>query len=419
MGVKILKVSGKGLATELGILPGDEIVSINGKQLQDYFDLSFWISDYRGKIVWKSQAGKKSADLGGYTPKIFGAVIEPFRYKRCANKCVFCFVDQNPKNSRKSLKFKDDDYRLSFLSGAYITGTNLTEKEIMKITELKLSPIYISVHATDPLERGRLFGLERGAPIVPLLKKLVGSGIKVHTQIVIVPGMNDGNVLEKTLEDLVKLKAASVALVPVGLTKYRKGLTPLREMTKEESQEVIGLTLSATFRKKRDLTPLYPTDQMFLKANVEIPGRSYYTNFPQLENGVGGLRLFIDRAKKTSELKIKRPLFILTGIAMAPYVQGLANKIFCGKNCAEVVPVKNRFYGGNVDTAALLSGRDLKKALENLEEGIIGIPARTLNHEGLFVDGLKITDIEISTGRKVFVCPENPRSFFNKLDKSL
>ncbi|MBN2363934.1 DUF512 domain-containing protein [candidate division WOR-3 bacterium] len=417
MPVKVVKIHKKGLFRDLGIRTGDEIISVNGNEISDYFDLSFWSSSYKGKIIWKNEGVRRIADLSEFKQTHLGVDIEPFKYKMCANRCAFCFVDQNPKNSRVTLNFKDDDYRLSFLGGAYITGTNLTESEIIKITKMRLSPIYISVHASDAEIRGKMFGRDRPAPVMPLLKRLVNSGIAVHTQVVVVPGINDGKILEKTLSDLTGLKVRSVALVPVGLTKHRKNLAPLKEVSAEAARGIINLASSSTVQKLKFSTPVYCTDQMFLTAKLDVPERCYYGDYPQLENGVGGIRLFLESIKKIGKIKINFPLFIMTGEAMHPFVQRLADKISTGRLKAMAVPVANAYFGKKVNTAGLISGNDFLKAAAKLDDGLITLPCRSINHDGYFIDDLKPVDITSATGRNVLICPEKPGIFFNKLDK--
>lgn len=417
MPVKAVKIHKNGLFRNLGIRAGDDIISVNGNDINDYFDLSFWSSAFKGKIVWMNEGVRRIADLREFNQTHLGVDIEPFKYKMCANRCSFCFVDQNPKNSREALNFKDDDYRLSFLSGAYITGTNLTESEIIKITKMRLSPIYISVHASDAEIRGKMFGRNRPAPVMPLLKRLVNSGIAVHTQVVVVPGINDGKTLEKTLADLTGLKVKSVALVPVGLTKHRKNLVPLKEVGADAAREIITLASSREVQKKKSSSPVYCTDQMFLTAKLGVPESCYYGDYPQLENGVGGIRLFLESLKKKGKIKINFPLFIMTGEAMYPFVLRLADKISAGRLKVMAIPVANTYFGKKVNTAGLVSGNDFLKAAAKLDEGLIALPCRSINHDGYFIDDLKPGDISSATGKNVLICPEKPGIFFNKLDK--
>lgn len=417
MPVKILKIDKKGLGWVLGLKPGDMIISVDGKNIEDSLDLSFWTSSLSGEIVWETRGKIVRKKLEDFSPSRLGIELEPFAYKRCSNRCIFCFVDQNPVKARQTLNFKDDDYRLSFLRGAYITGTNLSEREIRKIILMRLSPLYISVHATDPDIRGKMFGLKKPAPVLPLIKKLSGSGIKVHTQIVVVPGVNDGDILQNTLTDLAKARAASTAVVPVGLTKQRKNLFPIRELSKAEALDVIERATFASSSGRGKDTPVYCTDQMFLTAGREIPQSSYYADYPQLENGVGGLRLFLDENKKAQKIKIGFPLFLLTGEAMFPFAQKLAEKISFGKSKPEVIPVVNSFFGKKVTTAGLLPGKDFIKISQRLEEGVLALPQRALNYQGRFIDDITPEEIALKTGRNVFVCSERPRQFLNKLDK--
>ncbi|MCL2002869.1 MAG: DUF512 domain-containing protein [Oscillospiraceae bacterium] len=321
--------------------------------------------------------------------------------RTCANHCVFCFIDQNPPGCRESLYVKDDDARHSFLYGNYITLTNLTERDITRICRMKLNPLGISVHTTDPVLRERMLRNKRAGECMGLMRRFAAAGVKMNVQIVLCPGMNDGPALEKTLYDLQTLDDAliSVSIVPVGLTKHRSGLKFLHPVTKEDA-------LAAIEAAERYLN-VWCSDEMLLKAEMPIPPASHYDDFPQLENGVGMLALFADEWAYAAgdALPSAAPCTVATGFAAAPLLSELLKDF----PSVTVVPVKNRFFGDSVDVAGLLTGGDLLHGLRGLDLGErVLIPSSMLRRgEDVFLDDMTVGELSEKLGVPVItVCPD-------------
>jgi len=419
MSVKVKFVREDTVSEKLGIKAEDVIISVQDEEIDDLLGLAYQTSDLDGEIIWISGKDEKKADLSDVEPGPFGVELYPLKIRRCNNRCIFCFVDQNPLNLRKTLYLKDDDYRLSFLDGAYITATNLNKRDIERILKMNLSPLYISVHSTDPEIRSILLGKKEPSPIIPFLKKITDAGIKLHSQIVIVPGVNDGLSLEKTIEDLLKLNILSISLVPVGITKYRENLYPLRSLFKEDAAGIVEMAFSKSQNifKKKSRNVLYPTDNMFLLADTEIPQSDYYDDFPQLENGVGGVRIFLDDLEKVRSVKKGNPIFLLTGISMLPFVEELAERLSSNQRSVRAVLVENKFLGKFIGTAGLLSGSDIIRTVACLDEGDIYIPERSLNKDRLFLDDISYNDLIKKTGRSFFLSPVSAVKLFEKIEK--
>lgn len=417
MPCKITKVYKESFAEYLGIVAGDILISINKKQINDFLDLTFWISDFIGFLIWESNGKKKKVLLDEFEPISLGIEIENFKLKKCNNNCIFCFVNQNVKNLRKTLYIKDDDYRTSFLNGAYITLTNLKTKEINKIKKMKISPLYISVHSTDPEIRAKLLGRTSTTPILNLLNDLKNSNIELHCQIVIVPGINDGKELEKTIVDLIKVQVSSLSIVPVGLTKHRKNLYRINQVSKDNAREIIELAkfYQKYLKKIYNKNIIYPTDNMFLLADLEIPSAEFYDDFCQLENGVGSIRLFVDEIEKVEKFVNKKKIFLVTGEAMYKYIYLFAD-LFNSKRekNTEVIKIKNEFLGKSVKTAGLLAGNDIKKNIKGLD-GLIFIPERSLNYNKKFIDNLDLKYLKKSFNIKI--APESPKKLWKIIKK--
>ena len=392
------------------VLPGDELLYVNRHEIRDVLDYKYWTYDKKlllefknaGKIRVRKEAGQ---DLG--------LNFETYLMDRptgCANRCVFCFVDQLPRGMRSTLYFKDDDARLSFLTGNYITCTNLTQRELQRICDLRVSPLNISVHATDPELRSRLLGNPRGREIMDVLRRFAAAGIYMDCQIVTVPGWNDGDALQRTMEDLASVypHVNSVSVVPVGLTRHREGLTPLTPFDRETAQrcvkqvEAFGEKCYVNYGSRL----FFCSDELYLKAGLPLPGDEFYAGYPQLENGVGMLRLleteFSQALEAEEEIPAVPPFSVATGVAAAPFIRALAER--AGAPCT-VHAVPNDFLGRTIDVAGLLTGRDIIAHLRGkaLGERLL-LPATMLRHgEGVFLDDLTPADLERELGVPV-VC---------------
>jgi Fe-S oxidoreductase, related to NifB/MoaA family len=406
-----------GCPLEGKVFPGDELHYVNHHPIRDVLDYKYWTYDEKlllefknaGKIRVRKEAGQ---DLG--------LNFETYLMDRptgCANRCVFCFVDQLPRGMRSTLYFKDDDARLSFLTGNYITCTNLSKREMERICALRISPLNISVHATDGALRARLLGNPRGAEILDVLRRFSDAGIFMDCQIVAVPGWNDGEALQKTMEDLASFfpQVGSVSVVPVGLTRHREGLTPLSPFTKEEAYRCVRQVeaYAEVCRQNHDSSIFFCSDELYLKAGLPLPPDEYYEGYPQLENGVGLLRLQeteFDLALEEEGPIVNGPPFSLaTGAAAAPFLRALAEK--AGAN-GTVYAVPNDFLGHTIDVAGLLTGGDLIKHLRGKALGDrLLLPQVMLRHgEGVFLDDLTPADLERELGVRVkIVEPDGAR----------
>lgn len=400
--------------------PGDRLLSINGKRIADVLDYKYYSYDSRLTLEVESAGGKTARiRVRKEEGQDLGLEFETYlmdRARSCANKCLFCFIDQLPKGMRESLYFKDDDARLSFLTGNYITLTNLSERELDRIISLRISPINVSVHATDPELRVRLLGNPRAARGYEIMKRLSDGGITMNCQIVCCPGINDGKALNRTMEDLAALypQVASVSVVPVGLTKYREGLPSLLPFDRETAAETIWQVneFGEKCLEKYGSRIFYCADELYLKAGLPIPGDDYYEDWPQLENGVGMLRLleteFMEELEQASPGSGSgRPFSIATGVAAAPFIQKLLMTAGekCNKIQGKVYAVVNDFFGHSIDVAGLVTGGDLIAQLRGRDLGErLLIPLTMLRHgEGVFLDDVTLEDAERELG--VPVCP--------------
>jgi putative radical SAM enzyme (TIGR03279 family) len=344
-----------------------------------------------------------------------GLAFSPMTFKACGNKCVFCFSDQNPRGLRKSLYFKDEDYRLSFLFGNYVTLTRVGPGDLKRIAGQRLSPLFVSIHAFDAPVRKKLLGIHRDDGLWNKLRFLAKKGIELHGQIVLCPGINDGETLEKTVTACARLYPSlrSLALVPVGLTRHRQALFPLARFDAAGAK-----ALAAWAKKKQDLFVkrfgepfVYLSDEFYLLSKSPLPPLRHYGGFWQSDNGVGMTALFIESFRKSarrfpSALKSPARLVLVTGVLAAPVliknVLPALNRI-TGLE-ASVIPVPNRFYGESVTVSGLLAGRDIARALKTApSNAVICIPSNALNHDGLFLDGWTVPRLEKACGRAVRV----------------
>ncbi|MFZ5632686.1 MAG: DUF512 domain-containing protein [Bacillota bacterium] len=413
-GLTVGRVADGSIAAETGVEPGDTIVSINGRAVTDLLDYYFFVRDPLVTIGLLKEAGEcweleieKDCDQDlGIEFKTTG--LE--KITACRNKCIFCFVDQMPEGLRKSLYIKDDDYRLSFLQGTFITLTNTPEQELSRISGLRLSPLYVSVHTTNPELRKKMMGNPRAGEILRQLEYLAGQGIEIHTQAVLCPGINDGRELDKTVADLVGLWPGikSLAVVPVGLTGRREGLYPLRQFKSAEAGEIVNKVRGWQdgCLKSFNYPFVFASDEFYFLAGREIPPRRRYADFPQTENGVGLTRLFLDewsRVKRKIPGEINRPLSVVmvTGRLGRPILQPVAEHLNRVKNLsARVLAVKNDFFGHTVTAAGLLTGRDILKYKDQLTKSdMVILPSAVIRHEGHFtLDGMTPEELEADIG---------------------
>jgi putative radical SAM enzyme (TIGR03279 family) len=401
--MKIIAVAPDSQAERLGIKSGDMIDSVNGHRVNDHIDLMFYADDDDIHMVLRRENSEYSVRLE--PAEDYGFDIEPMDFRLCGNNCVFCFIDQNPPGMRKGIYVKDEDYRLSFLHGSYVTLTNLRESDIDRIIEQRLSPLYVSVHATETPVRLKLLGIRRDDRLIGNMDRLLDAGIRMHCQIVVCPGINDGAVLERTIHDLRRRHPGvqSTAIVPVGLTKHRGSLPRLEPVSVVLAAETIDLVDDLHSRYARETGDgfVYSADEWYIRAGRDIPEAGYYDDFPQIENGVGMVRDFIDAAEGFEDRyraggTLAGRFALVTGTSMESWIAGFAERISAMPGIeARAVAVVNGFYGDTVTVSGLLTGGDIFAALEgNLHDETVVLPPNCLNADGLFLDGM--TPVELS-----------------------
>ncbi len=433
-GLVIAQVEPGSLAEELELEPGDKIVKINGQEIMDLVDFHFFSSDeYLEVEVVKANNEYWQLEIDKQTDEEFGVQfvsVAADGIKRCRNKCMFCFVDQTPPDMRQSLYDKDDDYRLSLTQGSFITLTNLSDTELQRIIHLHLSPLYVSVHSTDPAVRIKLMNNPQAGKIMQQLTRLAAAGITIHTQIVLCPGLNDGKILEKSLQELRGLwpQVQSVAVVPVGLTAYRKGLAQLETFTPVTAQAVIimGTRYQRQFKQELGVNFLHFSDEFYVEAGLDFPLAEAYDEFAQLENGVGLSRLFldgVDKALSKAPRQISpRRLHMVTGVSAAKIIRELARKLtqtIAGLD-VRVHALTNRFFGPSVTVAGLLTGSDLLNGLKNLDGEEILIPRVMLKAgEEVFLDDLTLTQVAAALGARLTVVELDGYDLLNKITRQV
>lgn len=409
----IRSVEHNSIAQKIGLLPGDQLLYIDGQPIRDPIDFQFHSAEDVFSITLKRGDAQFEIEVNVEEDAWFGAEFEEIKYRSCGNKCVFCFVDQNPKKLRDTLYFKDEDFRLSFLYGNYVTLTNITRKDLDRIAQQRLSPLYLSVHSTEWSVRQQLLGIKKDDHLLEKLDFLSQAGIEMHTQIVLCPGWNDGPHLEVTIDDLVHYFPAiqTIAIVPVGLTGHRSRLTALRPVDAEAARELLlwEEKRSREFIKKLGTHFIYVADEFYLLAGQELPPAQRYENFAQIENGVGLTRSFIDqfnRLKKGFPKQIApKHITLVTGQMAAPVLQQKiipALEKIAGLTVSLAV-IENHFYGGGVTVSGLLVGSDIAGQLRHKNLGdLVVLPPNCLNHDLLFLDDWDVPDLEAALKTPVF-----------------
>lgn len=418
MSAVITGVEQGSLAAKKNIKIGDTLLRINGHEIADVLDYRFYIADCKVKAEIKTAEGfrlvlfkkEEYADLG----LDFGTYLMDEK-RRCSNNCIFCFIDQMPPGMRESLYFKDDDARLSFLMGNYITLTNLSERDVSRIIEMHISPVNISVHTTNPELRVKMMNNKNAGRALEILPKLAGAGIKINCQLVLCNGINDGAELERSILDLSKLypSVESIAVVPVGLTKFRQGLFELEQYEKDSAQSVVEIIekFGDQFLKQHDTRLTFAADEFFLKAGLPIHEAAYYEDMNQLENGVGliaSLKNEFELALKQNDVKklaAARRVSIATGVAAKPFLDKLVSMVqnsIAGFDC-KVYAIVNDFFGHLINVAGLVTGEDLITQLEGRELGDeLIIPSAMLRSgSDVFLDDITVGDVESRLNIKV------------------
>jgi putative radical SAM enzyme (TIGR03279 family) len=393
--VRVSRVHPDTVASELGIVPGTQLLRVNGRDLADFIDWEFLSADEELVIDAVQPDGEPVVyEVERPEGEPFGLELEPPNVRRCANRCEFCFIEGLPKGLRKPLYMRDDDYRLSFAYGNFATLSNLKERDFERIVEYRLSPLYVSVHATPHEARKRLLNNPRVPNIVEQLARLKAGGIQFHGQMVVVPGLNDGDVLEQSLQDLWDLGDAvlSVALVPVGVTQFSHLYTG-RPMDLANATRVLDAVerWEARALRARGDRWVFGSDELYLLAGRELPGAEHYGDFPQIENGIGAVTALRMRvAEGLAELpRIEgRRIGVVTGTSMAPLMPPLLADLARQTGAQfELIAAENSLFGPTTTTAGLLVGADVRRALAGRGDlDLALIPAECINQDGLFLD---------------------------------
>lgn len=409
MSAVITGVRRHSAAARSGIRAGETLLSVNGKAIHDVLDYQFYTYDPVLTVELAQGGEKRSLTVQKGEGEELGLDFETYMMdaqKSCGNKCIFCFIDQLPCGMRETLYFKDDDARLSFLLGNYISMTNLSEEDVERIVKMRVSPLNISVHTTDPELRSRMLNNRRGGSSLAYLRRFAQAGLQLQCQIVVCPSWNDGEQLRKTLRDLAGLFPAvgCVSVVPVGLTRYREGLEPLAPVGEREARDILAIVDEARARNERSLgdPQCYAADELYLKAGLPLPGEEYYLDYSQLENGVGLMTLFESELRAALEGQEKQsiePFAVATGKAAAPFMRRMIDLIAetCDNDVQyQVFAVENEFFGPQVDVAGLVTGGDIIRQLAGkVQAGRLLIPQNMLRHgETVFLDDVSVVELE-------------------------
>ena len=410
---RIKTVAPESPAARAGIRPGDKLLRVNGNRIADVLDYMYFAYDEESVFELERDGEVFTAAVEKDAGQDAGLEFEEYLMdgmRSCANNCVFCFVDQMPPGMRETLYFKDDDVRLSFLTGSYLTLTNMGEREVQRVIDLKISPINVSVHTMDPKLRCEMLGNKNAGRGIEILKKFARAGIELNCQIVCCPGLNDGRELARTMRRLARLapQVHSCSVIPVGLTRFREGLYPLKPFDRELARETVALVerFGEHCRKRHGSRIFFCSDELYLKADLPIPEDDFYEGYPQLENGVGLLRLLYTEfeealANASGDARGTRAT-IATGVSAARTLTRLRDlaKAKYPNIQTEIVPIVNDFFGHTIDVAGLITGRDLIAQLKGRDLGErVYITNRMLRDGGnVFLDDVTLRDAESALG---------------------
>jgi putative radical SAM enzyme (TIGR03279 family) len=417
-GVEISEVAPDSLGAEMDLESGDRIIKVNGRLVRDYLDFRFQTAGETELVleVRKRSGEDWEVELERAEGEDFGLVFEQIVPRQCANECIFCFCNGNPADARPSLFIKDEDIRLSFLYGNYTTLTSITEDEIRRIVEQRLSPQYVSVHATDLDVRAYMLGVDKQrADISTKLARLLAAGIEVHAQVVLCPGINDKDVLQTTIFDLAAEypRITSVAIVPLGLTRYNTD-PRLTRVTPEFCRDVIDQVTAIQKQLHAELGTNFALlgDEIYLRAGRRIPARSHYGNYPQIEDGVGMVRAFenefsqlMRRLEREGWTSVdKTAATIITGTLFAPVLKKMIEKFNVRFGTRLIVePLENSYFGGDVSVAGLLTGQDLVQARDRIAGEFVCIPKQMLkSDDSIMLDGMNVAEVSSALGQPVY-----------------
>ncbi len=420
MAIKIQTVEPGSPAQQLGLGPGDELLSVDGNPLNDTLDYEFYTDSSSFHLKARIQGAVQEWDVHREARGPFGCDFATYlgdEKHSCSNHCMFCFIDQLPPGMRESLYFKDDDERLSFLFGNYITMTNMQDREIDRIIKMHISPINISVHTTNPQLRVRMLANRRGGETLKYLDRLVEGGIEVNCQLVLCRGINDGDELRRTLTDLLKLTpmVQSIAAVPCGITDYRKNLYPQVPYDAASSAEVIDILeeFGDECKARHGKRIIYPSDEWYLNAGRPLPPAEFYEDYAQLENGVGMWRLFeqefLAELDKPHRIYGSKKMDVVTGTLAAPLIEAMMAELHRQYPMIEVTvhPIQNKFFGGNVSVAGLVTATDiLAQCKGKLQSSVLGVPEVMLRSErDMFLDSVTVDELAQQLGVKIEILP--------------
>jgi putative radical SAM enzyme (TIGR03279 family) len=410
-----------------GLRPGDRLLCVEGHDVRDPLDVKFHAAEPR--VILTIRRGESELDVEAVKDpdEDLGIVLPDMEIRRCPNKCVFCFVDQMPSGQRGSLYVRDEDYRFSFLYGSYITLTNLSRADRARIAAQRLSPLYVSVHTTDPELRRRMLRGSRAGRIMEEMAWLAGHGIRMHAQVVVCPEINDGPALDRTIRDLRSLgrSVLSLAVVPVGLTSHRNGLAILRPVDRGYARSLIRALrpVQDEIRRERGEGWLYLSDEWYLIAETRFPALRHYDDLPQAENGVGMVPAFLFRfrrglrrldGKKARRLRVAA----VTGTHFAPFLRGAAERVRRRTGLdLTVTEVPNDFLGRGVTVAGLMAGQDLKHRLSNVSFDRAWVPDVCFSLDGMTIDGWTLAGLSASLGKPVDSVPAEADGFLNQVER--
>jgi putative radical SAM enzyme (TIGR03279 family) len=408
--LKVTSVHPDSIAAELGLQEGTQLITVNGRELEDFLDWEFLTAEEQILLHVRQPDGEEiEYDIERPLGEPIGVSLEPPRIRRCANRCDFCFVDGLPDGLRDVLYIRDDDYRLSFRYGNFATLTNLKAHDIDRIVEYRLSPLYVSVHATDPVVRRYLLRNPTAPDILPQLRHFADHGIEFHTQIVMSPGVNDGAVLRQTLDELYAFGSAILgcSVVPVGLTEYSKHHL-VREPTAAECRAAIELIdeQSAIARQDRGRHWAYGADELYLRAGVELPPAEIYDDFEQVENGVGSVRWLQRRIAAEADGLAEwagRRIGVVTGTAMGQLMPMVLEPLGAATGASfELIALENSLFGASVTTAGLLPGQAFADALRTRGDlDLVLLPGESVNDDGLFIDSMSLAALRAQVPTEV------------------
>lgn len=418
-------------AQRAGLLVGDLIFSVNGQPVEDVIDVHYFSAEEFCRLGVLRGKERFYLDVDKHIDESLGIVFKNDLFdgiRLCANRCDFCFVDQQPDGMRSTLKLRDDDYRLSFLHGNFVTLTNLTDHDWSRIFNQRLSPLYVTVHATDDQVRRRLLRNKRANPIMEEIHRLISGGIELHTQVVLCQGFNDGEVLDRTISDLADLYPAvqTLAVVPMGVTDYRLERNESQPYDRTGAMKVLRQIREHQRRieNRHGVRFVYPSDEFYILSDKPFPKAHTYQGFPQLSNGLGGCRLFLDEIRclyRTGARESRNGrIQLVTGVLATGVMESFAECIrhLLGYD-AQVVTAINKWYGESVTVAGLLTGRDIQSALNKAGRAdLVLVPEVMLKDDSdIFLDDMSVSELEFATGKEILVTPNWPAEAFERLRK--